>query len=467
MNEYMKIVENQDYKIQQQHSNNKNDVETPFFVQIILLFMFISFLQQVFDKDNILPRYLEHKYKPVFLYYYNYYLNEAKNFIKYNFDYEYDNEEDKEENEIENEEEQEQTPMKIYDDKYLEEFNKMENEIVFTEKELQMEIEQRLIIKNKLEDNLKLKQHDLENKIHYFENRQTELIENKNDDIYKDYADEYELTDDYELSDENEFDDEEIKKIMDLNLQNSKKREEIKQKVLKNLELELFKCIEEYELLKTKTIDETDDDINKMAKDFVMNERLDNLKNSILIENTPLGNVIMFYNNSRNSFEYYSDSIIPYRYLEVIGRKYVVTYKCKTLYIDMVKEIEEAEKRLAEKKLKEQELEEKKKEENSLDKLDKDVCFDKDKTKEKRNVFAKLKTYNKDISIKAAAVPLDRPAPVKQTDIKEEKVIKERANRYSYEGKIANFNFLKKIDRKIVDKRYAISFSEFKKMQKK
>jgi hypothetical protein len=325
-----------------------------------------------------------------------------------------------------------------------------------------MEIEQRVIIKNKLEDNMKSKLKELENKIHYFENRQTELIENKNDDIYKDYADEYDLGDDYEL------DDEEIKEIIDLNLQNSKKREEIKQKVLKNLELELFKCIEEYELLKIKTIDETDDDINKMAKDFVLNERLDNLKNNILIENTPLGNVIMFYNNSRNSFEYYSDSVIPYRYLEVIGRKYVVTYKCKPLYIDMVKEIEEAEKRLSEKKLKEQELEEKKKEENNLDK---DVCFDKDKdkdkTKEKRNVFAKLKTYNKDISIKAAAVPLDRPAPVKQTDIKEEKVIKERANRYSYEGKIANFNFLKKIDRKIVDKRYAISFSEFKKMQKK
>jgi hypothetical protein len=452
MNEYTKIIENQDYKIQQQYSNNKNDIETPFFVQIILLFMFISFLQQVFDKDNILLRYLEHKYKPVFLYY----LKEAKNFIKYSFDYENDNETDKEDTEMDNEAEQSQSQiqMKIYDDKYLEEFNKMENEIVFTEKELQMENEQRVIIKNKLEDNLTLKLKELENKIHYFENRQTELIENKNDDIYKDYADEYDLGDDYEL------DDEEIKEVIDLNLQNSKKREEIKQKVLKNLELELFKCIEEYELLKIKTIDETDDDINKMAKDFVLNERLDNLKNNILIENTPLGNVIMFYNNSRNSFEYYSDSVIPYRYLEVIGRKYVVTYKCKPLYIDMVKEIEEAEKRLSEKKLKEQELEEKKKEENSLDK---DVCFDKDKdkdkTKEKRNVFAKLKTYNKDISIKAAAVPLDRPAPVKQTDIKEEKVIKERANRYSYEGKIANFNFLKKIDRKIVDKRYAISFS--------
>jgi hypothetical protein len=464
MNEYTKIIENQDYKIQQQYSNNKNDIETPFFVQIILLFMFISFLQQVFDKDNILPRYLEHKYKPLFLYY----LNKAKKFIKYSFDYENDNKTDKEENEIENEEQQEQTPMKIYDDKYLEEFNKMKNEIVFTEKELQMEIEQRMIIKKKLEDNLKSKVKDLENKIHYFENRQTELMENNNDDIYKDYADEFELTDDNELDDkeldDKELDDKEIKEIMEFNLENSKKREEIKQKVLKNLELELFTCIEEYELLKTKTIDETDDDINKMAKDFVLNERLDNLKNNILIENTPLGNVIMFYNNSRDSFEYYSDSVIPYRYLEVIGRKYVVTYKCKSLYVDMMKEIEEAEKKLAEKKIKEQELEEKKKEEKNLDKH---MFLDKDKTKEKRNVFAKLKTYNKDISIKAAAVPLDRPAPSKHTDIKEEKVIKERANRYSYEGKIANFNFLKKIDRKIVDKRYAISFSEFKKMQKK
>jgi hypothetical protein len=41
----------------------------------------------------------------------------------------------------------------------------------------------------------------------------------------------------------------------------------------------------------------------------------------------------------------------------------------------------------------------------------------------------------------------------------------EKANRYSCEGKIINFSFLKKVDRKVVDKRYGISFAEFKRMQ--
>lgn len=449
------------------NSNNKNDTETSFFMHIIMFFLFMSFLEQFLDKDKMLQRYLQDRYKTVFLSYYNSYLNKAKKFIKNHFDF---NNDDFNESEIEDKEDEEDErdenkvpETKKYEDKYLGEFNRLENEILFTEKELQIEIEQREIIKNKLEDELNAKKTNLENKIKCCEIRQSELIENKNNnELYKEYFTDYELEDDHELDDE--LDDEEIKEIMDFNLKNSKKREEIKEKVLKNLELELAKHIEEYESLKTKTIDETEDNINKMAKDFVMNEKLNNLKNSILIENTPIGNVIMFYNNSRDSFEYFSDNVIPYRYLEVIGRKYVVTYKCKPLYIDMIKEIEEAEKKLEEKKMKERELQEKKKDENILD-IDKNTYLD--KANEKKNVFAKLKTYNRDISIKSAAVPLDRPLPAKQTDIKEEKVVKERANRYSYEGKISNFNFLKKIDRKIVDKRYALSFAEFKKLQKK
>jgi hypothetical protein len=44
-------------------------------------------------------------------------------------------------------------------------------------------------------------------------------------------------------------------------------------------------------------------------------------------------------------------------------------------------------------------------------------------------------------------------------------ILKERANRYSYQGKMVNFSFLKKVDRKVVDKTYALSFAEFKKMK--
>ena len=88
----------------------------------------------------------------------------------------------------------------------------------------------------------------------------------------------------------------------------------------------------------------------------------------------------------------------------------------------------------------------------------------------KKNVFAKLKSYNRDTSLKASTIPVDTKSVSKKIvpSTKEEmteKIIKENANRYSYEGKLVNFNFLKKVDRKILDKRYAMSFSEFKKMK--
>jgi len=57
--------------------------------------------------------------------------------------------------------------------------------------------------------------------------------------------------------------------------------------------------------------------------------------NNILIEQTPIGNVIMFYNKSR--FEFYADKTIPYRFLETVARKYVCMFKCKDIYIEQTR----------------------------------------------------------------------------------------------------------------------------------
>ena len=129
----------------------------------------------------------------------------------------------------------------------------------------------------------------------------------------------------------------------------------------------------------------------------------------------------------------------------------------------MEAEIKEAERKLEEKKQKQKQQEEEEKQQQEDQGQNQGPTVD--KSSKTKNVFAKFKNYNKDTSVKVAAVPLDRPTTAKQTKPQEEKIVKERANRYSFEGKLANFNFLKKIDRKVVDKRYAISFSEFKRMQ--
>jgi hypothetical protein len=91
-------------------------------------------------------------------------------------------------------------------------------------------------------------------------------------------------------------------------------------------------------------------------------------------------------------------------------------------------------------------------------------------SEQKKNVFAKFKSYNKDAGGKiSTAAPPKNSIPNKTTvETKEgEKVLlKERANRYTYEGKFANFNFLQKIERKVFNKKLGISFADFKKMKK-
>ena len=201
--------------------------------------------------------------------------------------------------------------------------------------------------------------------------------------------------------------------------------------------------------------------LKKEAHDFVIKERLDKLKNNFIIEKTPLGNVIMYWNNARESFEYYSDNTIPYRYLETVGRKYVKTFNCKQIYVDMSFELNEFERKQKEKQEKQEEelklLEEKKK-------LEKNIV------EQKKDVFAKFKNYNKESGtgkVNRGAAPPKNSIPnnnnMKNND--EKVILKENANRYTCEGRLSNFNFLKKPDRKVVDKKYAMSFSEFKKLK--
>jgi len=194
-------------------------------------------------------------------------------------------------------------------------------------------------------------------------------------------------------------------------------------------------------------------------------EKLESLLNSFIMENTSQGNVIMLWDNKKQCFLYYSDKVIPYRFLEVVARKYVIFNDCKKIYIDMEEEVQAAKQKL-----------ESTKESLTQNINDKEKEKEKEKQKEqvaapmKKNVFAKMKSYNSS-SIKSAVVPLDQKKAknVQQnssnpTPQNADAILKENANRYTYQGKLSNFSFLKKVDRKLVDKNYALSFAEFKKL---
>jgi hypothetical protein len=55
----------------------------------------------------------------------------------------------------------------------------------------------------------------------------------------------------------------------------------------------------------------------------------------ILIENTPRGNVIMFYDLYKKGFSYYCDqAIMPYDIMNAAAMKYVVTFWCRDFFVD-------------------------------------------------------------------------------------------------------------------------------------
>jgi hypothetical protein len=240
-------------------------------------------------------------------------------------------------------------------------------------------------------------------------------------------------------------------------------RNEIRLSEIETLEKELTQIMNEMNNEESKTI--LKKQAEEQARQQLIDKRLNKLINCYIIEKTPNGNVIMIYQKDKESFKYYSDYNIPYRYLEVVGRKYVKLFNCRPIFIDMEEEL-----RLFEEKWeKEQEVKRQKEEEDK--RIAEEAAKNNKPIETKKNVFAKFKSYNKDAGgkINMAAPPKNSIPNKNVTETKEDEkiLLKERANRYTYEGKFANFNFLQKIERKVFNKKLALSFADFKRIHQK
>jgi len=336
----------------------------------------------------------------------------------------------------------EKKPEIKYEDKYLQEIRNMPKIYTFTEEELKLEAEKVVEFSKIATKELEQSKIVLINEINKHKKNLKKIEEFDYDDCSEDGEEKAEL-----------------------------KTEEAELK--EGLELLQMKLEE----LNTAEIDI--EDIKNEAKDFVIKERLDKMKYNFIIEKTPLGNVIMIYNNVRGTFDYYSDSNIPYRFLETVGRKYVITFNCRPIFIDMEEELKLYELKVKEKEDKEKAKEEEKangekediKEKNDIKN---DIKNDKKndiKNDKKKNVFAKFKSYNREAGsgkVNTGAPPKNSIPNTKITDDtkkNEKMILKENANRYTCEGRFSNFNILQKVDRKKVDKKYSTTFADFKKMQ--
>jgi hypothetical protein len=107
-------------------------------------------------------------------------------------------------------------------------------------------------------------------------------------------------------------------------------------------------------------------------------------KRRILIEYTPRGNVIMYYDIFKHAFAYASDNYIPYNVLNACAMKYVVTFRCMDFFVDSTILPED---RLSPFSLLQNEAEIKKKEDADIKKKDMGISFT-------NAPFAKLKNYS-------------------------------------------------------------------------
>ena len=173
-----------------------------------------------------------------------------------------------------------------------------------------------------------------------------------------------------------------------------------------------------------------------VAQDAAATHNKECLENMLYVRETInefYGDIIMYYDTSISSFVYYARTAnIPYKYLETVSRKYMIeTNAPRDIYIDIRKEYAKAKDNLTNKKV------------SSNHTTSTDNNSDHARETEATDVFAKFKTYNtgsnlsnqKTATATNTKIPSDTDKPNTST-----KIMRENANRYSYRGKIEDYN---------------------------
>ena len=156
-----------------------------------------------------------------------------------------------------------------------------------------------------------------------------------------------------------------------------------------------------------------------------LNTKTEINKNTVLMELTPEGNVLMRYNIDEEGFEYWCDNKnVKFDHLETVARKYVITNFCVELYKDRFKSIEN-QKKEQEEKIKQAKINEELAEDDKVDrKIEEELNEDSDD-----DVFVKPKKI-----IETG----------EEKDIKKKPIVATESNKYIYMGKFGEFSWLNK-----------------------
>lgn len=161
--------------------------------------------------------------------------------------------------------------------------------------------------------------------------------------------------------------------------------------------------------------DKYDTKYNKLETIVLNKDEIDMLPTKYIMEYTPLGNVIMYFDYDKKSFQYYSDFSVPYKFLECVSKKFCIINQNK-IYREIKMDVDENEFSIVR---------------NSSSSL-----------QNKSKPFAKLKSYNNSNS---------------STKHSELKIIQKDIVRYTHLGKISNFSFIKNT----IPKFKPISYKDF------
>ena len=155
-------------------------------------------------------------------------------------------------------------------------------------------------------------------------------------------------------------------------------------------------------------------------------------KKRILMEHTPIGNVIMYYNVYKKGFSYYSDVHITYPLLNIIAMKYVRIFFCRDLFIDdLLTPIDNPSPLIALEKEYEKETEKKEKEKKKGINNEKKPLI-------KNGPFLK----NKSGIQKVIGGGDNTKKQIQQYFY--------NVNKFIYMGKVRNFSFTQKIEKRII-----------------
>jgi hypothetical protein len=173
-------------------------------------------------------------------------------------------------------------------------------------------------------------------------------------------------------------------------------------------------------------------------------------KSRVLIQYTPRGNILMYYDAYKGGFSYYSDhSVVPIRLLNAVAMKYVMNYYCLDFFVDEMAFKENTSPLIQ--LMNAEDNEENEKTKKLFSKLAKNTNIDEDKLP-----FLKSKTA---LSVTTTA----------KTPEKHEK----RINKFIHLGKFNNYSIIQKKKKNVVlvaDTEYVfknVNYDEYKKSKNK